>query len=163
MRETYTPAAAGSQRGAGLRREPGGESRLWRVFRAKRAGTVDARRHSVAAGRLFIRVAVCMLTVALAAAHVAAVRTDHPACVSAHHGCGSAAIVSPCCCGGQSQASRSSGLTLSRYRAAAGTIALRAIDGPSAAVVAATIARAPVWPPTLAPPDITILVANLRL
>ena len=52
---------------------------------------------------------------------------------------------------------------MSRYRVAAPTIALRAIVGPSAAVVPATIARAPVWPPTLAPPDITILVANLRL
>jgi len=163
MRETYTPAAAGSQRGAGPRREPGREGRLWRVFLAKKAGTVDARRHSVPAGRLFIRVAVGMLTVALAAAHVAAMGMDHSACVSARHGCGSAAIVSPCCCGGQSQASQSSGLTMSRYRAAAPTIALRAIDGPSAAAVPAPIARAPVWPPTLAPPDITILVANLRL
>jgi len=104
-----------------------------------------------------------MLTVALAAAHVAAMGMDHSACVSAHHGCGSAAIVSPCCCGGQSQASQSSGLTMSRYRAAAPTIAVRGIDAPSAAAVPATIVRAPIWPPILAPRDITILVANLRL
>jgi hypothetical protein len=111
-----------------------------------------------------IRLASVVLTLAVAATHAAAVaEAQHLVCVAAHHGCGTALVISPCCCGGQSQSSRAAGPIQSTAR----------ISTPpaSAVIIVTTVAPQPLVlnrgrsgrTSPVASSDIPILLANLRL
>jgi hypothetical protein len=109
------------------------------------------------------RLIACSIAIALAAAHiVTAAPAGHLACVAAHHGCASTALIAPCCCGDDSQASRPIGPAPLRF---SGGVSLQ----PSIVPAVSTHATAPPRAVTYAPPaiaiarDIPILLANLRL
>jgi len=113
-------------------------------------------------GRRF-RLIACSIVIALAAAHVVtAAPAGHLACVAVHHGCASTALIGPCCCGDDSQASRPMGPAPLRF---SGGVSLQPSIFP-AVLTHATAARRGM---TYAPPaiaiarDIPILLANLRL
>jgi hypothetical protein len=84
---------------------------------------------------------------------------QHLACVAAHHACGSTTTMSACCCGGDSEASRQAGSTVR---------AVRVAPAPDEVIVPAPI-QLPgpmddiVNAPVAVPPDLPILLANLRL
>jgi hypothetical protein len=103
------------------------------------------------------------MVVVLTAAHVVAgAPAGHLACVAGHHGCASTAQIAPCCCGGDSQATRPIGAAPLRFSASAWL-------QPSIVPSVLTDAAAPAGAATCAPlanlvaRDLPILLANLRL
>jgi hypothetical protein len=100
--------------------------------------------------------------VVVSVTHVAAaIEPAHVLCALAAHGCHSAAVTAPCCCGGESQASRPAGPIAHVYRAIS-TLAVAPAALSQTRTAVTNLSRA-TRTSAESPPDIVILLANLRL
>ncbi len=114
------------------------------------------RRRAVIVARLTVVIIACT--------HVAAaIEPAHILCALAEHGCHSTAVTAPCCCGGESQASRPAGPIAHVYRAIT-ALAVAPAALPQMVPISAEVAEpARTRTSAASPPDIVILLANLRL
>jgi len=133
-------------------------------FRSISSGTANAAALPIVRSvRRWLPAVARVAVVVVACTHVfAAVEPAHVLCMLARHGCHTTAVTAPCCCGGESQASRQTGPIAHVYRAIT-MLAVASIAAPPQVQASVTLLTVPLRATLLSPPDIVILLANLRL